>query len=76
MSDENVRGWFVIVDPITRNIHHKIEDTGTFEAANRIMEALRKGFSVRHKANPKYDAPLQYLKNNIRKPNLLPPGFR
>lgn len=57
MSDENVRGWFVIVHPITGNINHKIEDTGTFEAANRIMEALRKGFSVRHKANPKYDTP-------------------
>jgi hypothetical protein len=64
MSNENVRGWFVIVDPITRNIHNKIEDTGTFESANRIMEVLRKGFSVRYKANSKYDASLQYLKNH------------
>lgn len=68
MSNENVKGWFVIVDPITTNIHNKIEDSGTFEAANRIMELLRKGFSVRYKANTKYNESLQYLKNHRRKP--------
>lgn len=76
MSDENVRGWFVIVHPLTGDSHSKIKDTGTFEDANRIMELIRKGFSVRHKANPKYDVNLQYLRNNVRRPNLLPPAIR
>lgn len=54
MSDENVRGWFSFIHPLTGIKHKIIEDTGSFENANQIMEAIRAGFTVVHKANPKY----------------------